>query len=108
MTVYVIADIKVKDDGWVPAYAETVHGIVHRHGGRYLSRCGRVKILEGKPLESTLIALISFPSVAAVEAFAADPDYAPFALARQAGSDSRFQLLDDSDLAGTIPYLAKG
>ena len=107
MTVYVIADIKVKDDGWVPAYAASVHDIVHRHGGRYLSRCGRVKTLEGQPLDTTLIALIAFPSAAAVESFAADPDYAPFALARQSGSESRFQLLDDSDLAGTIPYLAK-
>jgi uncharacterized protein (DUF1330 family) len=108
MTVYVIADIKVKDDTWVPAYAASVHEIVHRHGGRYLSRCGRVKTLEGQPLETSLIALISFPSPEAVEAFARDPDYAPFAAARQAGSDSRFQLLDDSDLAGTIRYLAKG
>ncbi len=108
MTVYVIADIKVKNDSWVPSYAAKVHDIVHRHGGRYLSRCGKVKTLEGQPLDTSLIALISFPSTAAVEAFAHDPDYAPFATARQAGSDSRFQLLDDSDLAGTIPYLAKG
>ena len=28
--------------------------------------------------------------------------------ARQRGSDSRFQLIDDTDLAGTIPYLPKG
>jgi len=33
MTVYVIADIKVTDDGWVPAYAAAVHEIVHKHGG---------------------------------------------------------------------------
>jgi uncharacterized protein (DUF1330 family) len=108
MTVYVIADIMVKNDSWVPSYAAKVHDIVHRHGGRYLSRCGKVTTLEGKPLETSLIALISFPSAAAVKAFAQDPDYAPFAAARQAGSDSRFQLLDDSDTAGTIPYLAKG
>jgi uncharacterized protein (DUF1330 family) len=25
MTVYVIADIKMTDDGWVPAYAAAVH-----------------------------------------------------------------------------------
>ena len=53
MSVYVIADIKVNDDGWVP-------------------------------------------------------DYAPYGSARQAGSDSRLQLIDATDLAGTIPYLAKG
>jgi uncharacterized protein (DUF1330 family) len=33
MTVYVIADIKVTDDGWIPAYAASVHELVHKHGG---------------------------------------------------------------------------
>ena len=33
MTVYVIADIKVTDDKWVPAYAASVHDLVHIRGG---------------------------------------------------------------------------
>jgi len=68
MTVYVIADIKVTDDGWVPAYAASVHDIVHKHGGKYLSRSGNVKTLEGKPLDTTFIALLEFPSAEAVKA----------------------------------------
>ena len=108
MTVYVIADVKITDDKWVPAYAASVHDIVHKHGGKYLSRSGNVKTLEGKPLDTTLIALVQFPSAEAAEAFVSDPEYAPHAKARQDGSDSRFQLIDDTDLAGTIPYLAKG
>ena len=108
MTVYLIANVKMTDDGWVPAYAASVHDIVHKHGGKYLSRSGNVKTLEGKPLDTTLIALLQFPSAEAAEAFVSDPEYAPHAKARQSGSDSRFQLIDDTDLAGTIPYLAKG
>ena len=108
MTAYVIADIKMKDPKWVPEYAASVHDIVHKHGGKYLSRSGNVKTLEGKPLDTTLIALMSFPSEAAARAFTNDPAYAPFVSARQDGSDSRFQLIDDTDLAGTIPYLPKG
>jgi uncharacterized protein (DUF1330 family) len=108
MTVYVIADIKVTDSGWVPEYAASVHDIVHKHGGKYLSRSGNVKTLEGRPLDITLIALLAFLSAEAVQAFAADPAYAPYAKARQAGSESRFQLIDDTDVAGTIPYLPKG
>src|SRR5437588_5639476 len=108
MTVYVIADIKVTDSGWVPEYAASVHDIVHKHGGKYLSRSGNVKTLEGKPLDTTLIALLAFPSAEAAEAFVNDPEYAPHAAARQVGSESRFQLIDDTDLAGTIPYLPKG
>ncbi len=108
MTVYLIADVKVTDDKWVPAYAASAHDLVHKHGGKYLSRSGNVTILEGKPLDTTLIALLAFPSAEAVRAFMTDPEYAPFAAARQGGSESRFQLIDDTDLAGTIPYLPKG
>src|SRR5438045_3155268 len=108
MTVYMIADIKVTDDGWVPAYAASVHELVHKHGGKYLSRSGNVKTLEGKPLDTPLIAILQFPSAQAVEAFLADPKYSPYAKDRQRGSESRFQLIDDTDLAGTIPYLPKG
>lgn len=108
MTVYLIADVKVTDDKWVPAYAASVHDLVHKHGGKYLSRSGNVTILEGKPLDTTLIALLEFPSADAVRAFITDPEYAPYAAARQAGTESRFQLIDDTDLAGTIPYLPKG
>jgi uncharacterized protein (DUF1330 family) len=107
MTVYLVAEIKITNNKWVPAYAASVHELVHKHGGKYLSRSGNVKILEGKPLDTNLIALIQFPSTEAVKSFLADPKYAPFATARKNGSESRFQLIDDTDLAGTIPYLPK-
>lgn len=108
MSVYLIADIKVTNDKWVSGYAAMAHNVVHRYGGKYLSRSGNVKTLEGKPLETSLIAIMEFPSAQAVEAFMADPEYAPYAAARRAGSESRFQMIDDTDLAGTISYLTKG
>lgn len=105
MSVYLIAEIEVTDDGWVPDYAAHVHELVARHGGRYLSRSGNIDTLEGEAPASTLVALIEFPDRGAVEAFVTDPDYAPYRQARQAGSRSRLRVIDDSDLAGTIPYL---
>jgi uncharacterized protein (DUF1330 family) len=108
MPVYVIADVKVTNDAWLPAYATEVHDIVHKHGGKYLARSANVKTVEGAPLDTTIVALVEFPSMQAVEAFAGDPAYAPHATARQAGSISRFHVLDDTDAAGTIPYLPKG
>jgi uncharacterized protein (DUF1330 family) len=108
MSVYLIADIKVTDDAWVPDYATHVHKIVEKHGGRYLSRSGNIETLEGTANNGTLIAIIEFPSRAAVDEFANDPEYAPFGKARQAGSISNFSLIDDTDIAGTIPYLAAG
>jgi uncharacterized protein (DUF1330 family) len=108
MSVYLIADIKVTDDGWVPEYAAEVHKLVEKHGGKYLSRSGRITTLEGSDKDSTLIALLQFPTRQALESFAQDPEYAPFGAARRAGSVSNFHMIDDSDIAGAIPYLPAG
>jgi uncharacterized protein (DUF1330 family) len=108
MSVYLIADIKVTDGAWVPDYGTHVHKIIERHGGRYLSRSGNIRTLEGSPKDSTLIALVEFPSMDALERFAADPEYAPYGRARRAGSTSSFFVIDATDIAGAIPYLAGG
>ena len=108
MSVYLIADIKVTDDGWIPEYAANVHKLVEKHGGRYLSRSGNIETLEGEAKESTLIAILEFPTRAALDGFASDPEYAPYGQARQAGSVSNFRVIDDTDIAGTIPYLTAG
>ena len=34
MTVYLIAEIKVTDDNWVPDYAANVYPLVEKHGGK--------------------------------------------------------------------------
>lgn len=107
MTVYLIAEVKVTDDAWIPDYAARVHDIAASHNGRYLSRSGNIETLEGARSDETLIALIQFPTREDALAFANSPEYAPFAKARQAGSVSHFRLIDDTDLAGSIPYLGK-
>jgi len=108
MCVYLIADIKVTDDGWVPEYATNVHKLVEKHGGRYLSRSGNIETLEGADKDTTLIAIMEFPSRQALEDFASDPKYTPYGKARQAGSVSNFHVIDDTDIAGAIPYLKAG
>lgn len=105
MANFLIAQVTVNDPSWIPDYAANVHDIVHRHGGKYLSRSGNIKTLEGEESTPSLIAIIEFPSADALQAFVDDPEYAPYAAARQAGSDSRFVAIDDTDIAGSIPYL---
>ncbi len=108
MAVYLIANVKVTDEKWLPDYAAKVHDIVHKHGGKYLSRSGNITTIEGDRPDATVSDLLEFPSVEAVQAFANDPAYAPLSQARQAGSISRFYVIDDTDVAGTVPYLPKG
>ena len=107
MAHYLIADVILTDDAWVPDYAAKVHDIVAKHGGKYLSRSANITTLEGAGRESTLIALLEFPDNESLMAFIDDPEYAPFARARQDGSDSWFRVIDDTDVAGAIPYLGK-
>lgn len=107
MAAFLIANIKVTDESWIPDYAAKVHGIAAKHGGKYLSRSGNIKTIEGEQLDTSVIALIQFPSMDSIEAFVKDPEYAPFAKSRQAGSTSRFYAIDDTDAAGSIPYLPK-
>ncbi|MCW2275609.1 DUF1330 domain-containing protein [Rhodoblastus acidophilus] len=108
MTVYLIAQVKVTDDAWIPTYAEKVHDIAAKHGGKYLSRSGRITPIEGPQPDLSLVALIQFPSLDDLKGFVNDPDYASFAKARQDGTHSTFFAIDDTDAAGTIPYLGKG
>ena len=105
MAHFLIAQVKVNDDSWIADYAANVHDMVHRHGGKYLTRSGNVTTLEGEKSTADLVAIIEFPTEEALQAFAADPDYAPYAKARQAGTDSQMISIDQSDVAGTIPYL---
>jgi uncharacterized protein (DUF1330 family) len=105
MTHYLVAQIKVKDDKWIPDYAANVLDIVTQYGGRYLSRSSNITTLEGNPPDMDMLAIIAFPDMGALEGFLADPGYAPFARARQAGTDGLFIAVDSTDAANVIPYL---
>ena len=76
MSVFLIADVTVTNDGWIPDYAAIVDEIVHKHGGKYLSRSGNITTIEGEGLDSTVMALLVFPSMEAAQCFANDPAYA--------------------------------
>ena len=108
MSVYLIALVKIENDDWLPDYGAKVHEIVHRHGGKYLSRSVNLTSLEGEPVNADAVAIIEFPSAEKATAFVDDPAYAPHKKARLAGCVRQFCLIDDSDVAGAIPYLPKG
>ena len=108
MAVYLIATVKVTDDSWIPDYAAKVHDIAATHGGKYLSRSANITQLEGEAPNADVVALIEFPSVTSAQAFADDPEYAPFATARQGGTVSSLFVVDDTDATGGIPYLPSG
>ena len=77
-------------------------------GGKYLSRSANLIPIEGQKPDSTVVGIIQFPSMQEVKSFAEDPNYAPYAAARKAGSISKLYAIDDADVAGTLTYSPKG
>ncbi len=108
MAVYLIGEVTITDESWIPNYATNVHDIAHKHGGKYLSRSSNIKTVEGKECTANMIALVEFPTMEALEGFLNDPEYAEFRQSRIKGSISNLHVIDDSDAAGSIPYLKKG
>jgi uncharacterized protein (DUF1330 family) len=74
MPVFMIAAVKVNDDAWLPEYAANVHNIVHKHGGKYLSRSANLTAIEGPAPDATVIGIVQFPSIEAARSFLDDPD----------------------------------
>jgi uncharacterized protein (DUF1330 family) len=105
VSVYLIGEVVVTDESWISGYATNVHDIVHKHGGKYLSRSGNIVNMEGNPSEASLIALVEFPDMDAAQAFLNDSEYEEFRKSRRQGSISTVHIIDDTDAAGTIPYL---
>ena len=98
MTAYIIADI----DKWVPSYAASVHELVHKHGVRRVPLAQRQHEVTGTRIKVRPDGLPEFPLTPRPSSTI------PNTLARKAGSESQFTMIDDTDIAGTIPYLPKG
>jgi NAD(P)H dehydrogenase (quinone) len=85
MTAYMTVVMTVTDTSWIGEYVRHVPPIMQKYGGKPVTVSGPVEVLEGETIPSQ-IALFSFPSIEALKAFLADPDYLPWKQARQAGS----------------------
>ena len=84
MTAYVIADIQVTDSAWVPSYAATVHEMVAKHGGKYLTKGGSHKLPEGGHWAPQRVVIIEFPDMRSLDAWYQSPEYQPCIALRKA------------------------
>ena len=88
MAAYLLVTVKAHDMSWVDAYAANVPAIVRKHGGVYFAVSDSLKRYEGDGPDPDRIVLFTFPSMAAIEAFVSDADYAPYKAARLAATSS--------------------
>ena len=62
MKHYVVAELNITNDAWVPSYLEEVTKMVEQHGGRYLVRTPKIEKIEGdRPIPQIFI-IIEFSS----------------------------------------------
>lgn len=109
MKYYVVAELNIRRNDWVSAYADNVTRLVEAHGGRYLARTPVVEKLEGERPAPGVLTIVEWPSKAAADAFFQSGECRPYREARMAGASAEFVLAarDDicnrarmSDLAG--------
>jgi uncharacterized protein (DUF1330 family) len=86
MAAYFFAAIKADDLSWVEAYQANVPAIMRRHGGEFLAVSDHIRRHEGDGPDPDSAALMTFPSMEAIDAFLTDPDYAPYRASRRAAS----------------------
>jgi uncharacterized protein (DUF1330 family) len=82
MPAYLIVNIQVKDPAAYERYKAEVPALIRKHGGEYLARGGRCEVIEGDWRPNRLV-LFRFPSMDAIRALDADPDYQPLKNLRQ-------------------------
>jgi uncharacterized protein (DUF1330 family) len=93
MTAYLIADIEITDAVGFEEYKKRVPAVIAAHGGRYLARGGATEVLEGtwRPRRSTIV---EFPTVEAMKAFWASPEYQPLREIRERSAKSNLVVIE--------------
>ncbi len=85
--VFLVASLRVEDmTNFQVGYVAPLKAINDRHGVETIVATPQLTALEGA-LKASVMAVLRFPSQAALDAWYADPDYLPLIEARQAATD---------------------
>jgi uncharacterized protein (DUF1330 family) len=93
MAAYLIANIEVTDPVMYEEYRKRVTATIAAHGGRYLTRGGAVKVLEGE-FDVKRFIVVEFPNMEALRSWYASPEYQPLLALRQRASKSMLMMAE--------------
>ena len=91
---YILLDTKIKDPIAFEDYKAAARPIAEQFGGEYLTRGGRMDIVQNELWDPVRIVLIRFPSMTAAHGFLDSPDYAPVKDIRLANSNTTLMVLE--------------
>jgi uncharacterized protein (DUF1330 family) len=102
MSVYVVADIEIKDRDAYTEYQKLVPSIIEKYGGRYLVRGGTIIPGEGE-WDLTRIIILEFPTAADAHAMLTSDEYAPVGAIRHKAAESRSFMVEGIDISNDGP-----
>ena len=97
MSVYMIVEIEIANDELYSSYVEEVPEIIHRYGGRYLVRGGKVTPLSGD-WDPERIIVIEFKTIKQLRKCFGSPEYLELAPLREQSTRSRSIIVEGIQL----------
>ena len=91
---YILLDTKISDPISFEDYMAAATPIVEKCGGKYLTRGGKMDVVQKDLWAPVRIVLIQFPSMTAAHGFLDSPDYAPVKDIRLANANTTLMVLE--------------
>ena len=92
---YWIAQVEVRNPDGYKQYTAMLADIFRKHGARYVTRGGKVDVVEGK--SKSRVVVLEFPSYEAAMACYRSPEYAKAAAQRQSAADADLIVIEGYD-----------
>jgi uncharacterized protein (DUF1330 family) len=84
-----VVNVYLRGTDWVKDYLANVPPMLRNYGGEYLAVSKTVQRFEGDDPVPDQVALLTFPSLAAMNEFIDSEEYAPYKQARMAQSSAQ-------------------
>tara|TARA_B100000575_G_C22974296_1_gene562376 strand:- start:79 stop:381 length:303 start_codon:yes stop_codon:yes gene_type:complete len=91
---YILLDTKINDPIAFESYKAAAKPIAEKFGGKYLTRGGKMDVIQKDLWAPVRIVLIQFPSVKAAHCFLDSSEYAPVKEKRLASSNTTLMILE--------------
>ena len=102
MAARMVVYMNISDDSWVELYFAAVPAIFAEYGGVSLAGSRAIRQVEGTGPTPQRMAVLSFPSLAAIDAFMADARYQKFRRLREQGATSEIFVFDNAVTDGGL------
>ena len=98
MKQYIVAELAIADQSWIPEYMDNITRLVAEYGGKFLARTSNVQRLEGERDVPQWVLLIEFPSSEAAANWHTCAEYQPYLEKGKADSFTNVMGISGEDL----------